>query len=372
VGSNVKFKPGAGGTSGGGGGATTVVTDGVTILGVGSSADKVRAKTDAGGLALRTYADSVASAAQSAAQTYAASAAAAAAAASVPTSRTIQGASPIAIAGGYAAVDLSTNRVFTFSVASEARGDLFARGASTWDRLALGAAGRVLSSDGNDPTWATFASVYVFGSDARGDLGVRGASAYGRLAIGAAGRILGSDGTDPSWVTFASVYAFGSDAQGDLSYRNATTYTRLAAGTAGQALITGGASANPSWDYPTTVGKSATDTTYDGGVKLGASAEETVSTDVILSATKTWHNVDSSGGVRIEILPNAAAVGSIHTIDDSTGSFGTNKCTLQSETATSLRNGATLVSSVDLTTAGGTWAFKKMSATVWKLLGGSV
>jgi phage-related tail fiber protein len=118
------------------------------------------------------------------------------------------------------------------------------------------------------------------------------------------------------------------------------------------------------------IGKAGTDATYEGGVKLGTSAEETISSNVAIATNVNWHNVDSSGGVRTVTLPNAAAIGSIHTIDDSTGSFGTNKCTVQSETATSLRSGATLVSSVDLTTPGGTWTFKKMTSTVWKLLGG--
>lgn len=119
------------------------------------------------------------------------------------------------------------------------------------------------------------------------------------------------------------------------------------------------------------IGKAGTDTTQEGGVKLGTSAEETISSNVAISATATWHNVDTSGGVRTITLPNSAAVGSLHTIDDSTGSFGTNKCTVQSETASSLRSGASLVSSVDLTNPGGTWTFKKMTATVWKLLGGA-
>lgn len=52
-----------------------------------------------------------------------------------------------------------------------------------------------------------------FGSDARGDLAVRGASAYGRLAIGASGRFLGSDGTDPSWVDPAATLVTLANAQ---------------------------------------------------------------------------------------------------------------------------------------------------------------
>lgn len=39
-------------------------------------------------------------------------------------------------------------------IASSARGDLIVRGASDWDRLAKGAAGYVLTSDGTDAAWA--------------------------------------------------------------------------------------------------------------------------------------------------------------------------------------------------------------------------
>jgi hypothetical protein len=174
-----------------------------------------------------------------------------------------------------------------------------------------------------DLVWATFSSVFVFGSDARGDIATRGASAYGRLALGANAKALVSDGTDAIW------------------------------------------------DFVTTVGKSATDTTYDGGVLLGANAQETLSSSTTASATKTWHNVDTSGAAWTIILPDTAATNSLHTINDSTRSFATNSCTVSSAQATSLASGASLVTSVTLNIAGGTWVFKKTGATTWQLLGGA-
>lgn len=62
----------------------------------------------------------------------------------VPVTRTLQGTSPIAIGGGYSAVDLSANRVFTFAIASEANEDVLVRKAGAWTRLAAGANGTYL------------------------------------------------------------------------------------------------------------------------------------------------------------------------------------------------------------------------------------
>lgn len=92
----------------------------------------------------------------------------------------------------------------------------------------------------------------------RGDIIVRDASATTRLAIGAADRVLSSDGTDPSYtqvstgmladnaVTGAKI-AMGSDAAGDVIYYNGTDYVRLAIGTAGQALLVNSGATAPEW-----------------------------------------------------------------------------------------------------------------------------
>lgn len=61
--------------------------------------------------------------------------------------------------------------------------------------LAAGTAGQVLAGTGTTPpaAWKTLATT-------RGDLITRDASDFARIAIGAAGFLLGSDGTDPAWV----------------------------------------------------------------------------------------------------------------------------------------------------------------------------
>ena len=74
----------------------------------------------------------------------------------VPTSRTLQGVSPIAVGGVYTPVDLSTNRVITFAIPSEAHGDIVFRGSSAWTRLPADN-GKFLRSNGAgaDPSWET-------------------------------------------------------------------------------------------------------------------------------------------------------------------------------------------------------------------------
>ena len=57
----------------------------------------------------------------------------------VPTTRTVQGTSPIAIDGVFTPVDLSANRVFSLLVAGQQDEDVIVRKAGAWTRLAKGA-----------------------------------------------------------------------------------------------------------------------------------------------------------------------------------------------------------------------------------------
>lgn len=50
------------------------------------------------------------------------------------------------------------------------RGDLYARGASTVERFALGTAAQVLRSNGTDPTWQTVSPVITLGTDLSGNV----------------------------------------------------------------------------------------------------------------------------------------------------------------------------------------------------------
>jgi len=109
------------------------------------------------------------------------------------------------------------------------QGDILYRNASGWVVLAPGTAGTVLTTGGAgaNPAWAA-----AMGSIANNDIlaNISGISA------------------PPIANTLTAVIdsAIGA-VQGDMLYRNGTVWTVLAPGTSGQVLVTGGASANPSW-----------------------------------------------------------------------------------------------------------------------------
>jgi hypothetical protein len=96
---------------------------------------------------------------------------------------------------------------------------------------------------------------------------------------------------------------------GDLLYYNGTTNTRLPIGTVGQVLTVFGG--EPSWqssNIVTVVTKSANYT-------------------LLISDSSTYFNINTSGGALTLTLP-APSSGLFYKIKDSTGSFGTNNCTL--------------------------------------------
>lgn len=124
------------------------------------------------------------------------------------------------------------------------RGDIIVRDATNVTaRLAVGAANRVLRSNGTDPSWSqvaaatdisgqlpignggTAGTTATTGFDnlapttARGDLITRDTSNNVRLAVGAANRVLRSNGTDPSWAQVAAA----TDISGTLAAGNGGT-----------------------------------------------------------------------------------------------------------------------------------------------------
>ena len=120
-----------------------------------------------------------------------------------------------------------------------------------------------------DGTWAAAPTGYVSPLTTRGDLLTRDASGHVRLAIGASGRFLRSDGTDPSWQALVAAdipnldtskltsgalpvarggTGLGSYAIGDLLYASgASALSALADVATGNALISGGVGAAPTW-----------------------------------------------------------------------------------------------------------------------------
>ena len=105
------------------------------------------------------------------------------------------------------------------------KGDLLTY-SSAVARLGVGANGTVLMADSAETTGLKWAAVAATVTTTRGDLIKRGAVADEPLAIGAANRLLKSDGTDPSWTQidstafFAAGAAATSSAAGTVSREN--------------------------------------------------------------------------------------------------------------------------------------------------------
>lgn len=107
-------------------------------------------------------------------------------------------------------------------LATGTRGDLIAMGASAWSSLAIGAADRLLSSDGTDPSWGQLSAGMVpdnlitlamLAHQTAGDLPYYGASgAPSLLNIGTANQMLrvNSGGTAPEWATVPVFTTFTS------------------------------------------------------------------------------------------------------------------------------------------------------------------
>lgn len=141
------------------------------------------------------------------------------------------------------------------STPSEARGDLITRGASVWQRLATGAAGKFLLANGAgaDLSWSDLlVSSFYIASQARGDIITRGSSAWQRLGAGSANYYLRSQGAanDLVWdnIKITSLYD-AAEARGCLPMKGSTTWGVLAPGTAGQVLYSGGTGADAWWGY---------------------------------------------------------------------------------------------------------------------------
>jgi hypothetical protein len=82
----------------------------------------------------------------------------------------------------------------------------------------------------------------------RGDVLRKGASNAERLALGAANSILSSDGTDVKYQTVATLLeSLIGSTRGAIPYRGGSAWTGLSPGTSGQFLKTQGANADPIW-----------------------------------------------------------------------------------------------------------------------------
>lgn len=176
------------------------------------------------------------------------------------------------------------------------QGSVLFRGAATWQALAPGTSGYVLTTGGAgaNPSWASAAAAAVnssaldsaFGST-QGAILYRSATAWTTLAPGTSGFVLTTQGAgaNPSWAAQSAASsaaldaAFGST-QGSILYRNATTWTTLAPGANGQFFQTLGASANPAWAAVTQLSSANLDSLF--GATVGG---------VLIRSTTGWSNL---------------------------------------------------------------------------------
>ena len=184
------------------------------------------------------------------------------------------------------------------------RGDIIARGASADIRVALGASGTIVSSDGADTIFRTAAalSLATTVTTTRGDIITRGASADQRVALGASGTIVSSDGTDTLFRTAAALSLMTDPltTRGDIITRGAAATQRVALGASG-----------------TIVSSDGTDTLFRTAAALGLVATTGSVTlaytavgaaNVLLGATHYFVTLDASAAPRTATLPTAVGI----------------------------------------------------------------
>ena len=127
--------------------------------------------------------------------------------------------------------------------------------------------------------------------------------------------ILASTGNTPPNGTYWNLMAeAGTDTsvlttQGDVLYRDASGLQRLAAGTNGQALLTGGASANPSWGNVTSKILNVYNVSYDTNISTTSNTYQTTSLTKTItpqSATSDFLIQFSFGTQRVNSTTNSS------------------------------------------------------------------
>lgn len=192
--------------------------------------------------------------------------------------KSVSGDATISAAGAVSVSDLT--------IASEARGDILRRNASSWGRLSAKTSGQILVGDGTD-----IVSVAVSGD---ATLAANGALSVSDLTI-------------------------TSEAQGDVIYFNGSNWVRLGPGTDGQFLMTQGAAANPTWSNAVvgTADKLSSPYTFEGGTYDPAT---TVTTQTTSAAALTIP--DLAGTAQEWMFTKVAQTVLNKTLDDATCKFG--------------------------------------------------
>lgn len=175
---------------------------------------------------------------------------------------------------GFLTVDTTPATPSNLNIPGQTQGDILFYDGTKWTRLPAGTSGDFLKTlgAGANPTWAaqsTIATDLSIAGQAQGDVLYFTGTVWTRLAAGASGTFLKTQGVgaNPVWAaqsTIATDLNIAGQTQGDVLYFNGTVWTRLPAGTSGQFLKTFGAGVNPSWASQSTI---ATDLSITGQAK---------------------------------------------------------------------------------------------------------
>lgn len=165
--------------------------------------------------------------------------------------------------GGSAAPVATTLTAFIDAAIGSTRGSVLYRGAAGWAILAPGTSGFFLSTAGAgaDPLWAnpsaggTLTNVATGAGLTGGPITTTGTIAFAAVANGSIlANISGGSAAPTAHSTSDILDAIFSSGRGTVLYRGAAAWAALGPGTSGQFLMTGGASADPSWDSPSGAG----------------------------------------------------------------------------------------------------------------------
>lgn len=147
---------------------------------------------------------------------------------------------------------------FSLDTIGNVQGDILYRGATVWQALPPGVLGQVLKTGGPsaNPSWDDTGTVTEIDTG----LGLTGGPIVGSGTISFAemdahtiwANLTGA-AAEPSMATIEEILDQIGATQGQILYRGAAEWDPLAVGTARQVLMTGGAAANPSWNWPNRV-----------------------------------------------------------------------------------------------------------------------
>lgn len=215
------------------------------------------------------------------------------------------------------------------------QGDLiYANGAASLAKLAVGASGAYLRSNGTSPIWST---LILPNAGNQGEVPVvSAANTVTMLGVGTAGQFLRSAGAAAT-VTWSTIVLPNSAAVGDLMQASsANTYTNLAAVATGNVLISGGVTTVSSWGkVGLTTHVSGTLPAANGGLGITTVTDDTM----VIANGSAWVST---------AIPNCPTNGLVYTTS-------TNTIACASATAPTVASG---FGTTPVITANGTAAFR--------------